>query len=163
MKWPFKRKQPIVAPVNPAPSDAPRTTLTTVVARSANFTGDLALTEGAAIDGTVEGSVTLHGDAVLLISPTGIVKGRASAARIIVYGLIDGQVSAASLLIRKGAKVSGKASYENLAIEEGAELSGQVSKTQSDEANVLPIDPLRAPRPAETFARMSAEPIAALR
>jgi cytoskeletal protein CcmA (bactofilin family) len=96
------------------------------IGKSVVIKGELSGSEDLYVDGHVEGSIQLKGNA-LTIGPNGQVKASVEAKAIVVQGKLEGNVQASDKVeLRKSAVVSGDVSTSRIAIEEGAYLKGKV-------------------------------------
>jgi len=96
------------------------------IGKSVVIKGELSGSEDLYVDGHVEGSIQLKGNA-LTIGPNGQVKASVEAKAIVVHGKLEGNVQASDRVeLRKSAVVSGDVSTARIAIEEGAFLKGKV-------------------------------------
>lgn len=100
----------------------------TVIGAGARFKGELTLSGGAIIQGTVEGSVTAEGPGELKFAPQSQTKASVRAATILLEGQFDGDVLATERLqLTASARVTGEVVAAALIVAEGAIFSGKVA------------------------------------
>jgi cytoskeletal protein CcmA (bactofilin family) len=88
--------------------------------------GELSGSEDLAVDGTVEGTIELR-DNVLIIGPNGRVKAQVFAKTVIVSGIVNGNITASERIdIREEASVDGNIVSPRVAIADGAHFRGSV-------------------------------------
>lgn len=140
----FRRKDK--APEQPKPTTQDKLQITSVIAQSAHFNGDLVLHEGVKIEGTVRGNVEIDGDGVLVLTGTGVIEGNVFARMAIINGRIKGRASIVKLVLQKDALIDGELRYGLVKMAEGAEVTGSMTKDAQpqrefvqDAANVMPL------------------------
>lgn len=98
----------------------------TVMGESVLFRGELAGGEDMLLGGQFEGNVNLQ-DYCLTIGPKGRVKAEIRARQVIVYGSVQGNISADEKIeIRKTGHVVGDLLTAGIAIEEGGYFKGSI-------------------------------------
>jgi len=96
------------------------------IGKSVVIKGELSGSEDLYVDGTVEGTIELQGNN-LIIGPNGQVHARVNAKGVVVQGKMEGNIVAAERTeLRKTAVASGEIVTERIAIEEGAYFKGAV-------------------------------------
>jgi len=80
------------------------------------------------IDGGIEGDIACN---ALILGGSGRVKGNITAEKATLAGTVSGTVSARTLVIEKGARITGDLAYETITIETGAEVDGRLTKRAS--------------------------------
>jgi cytoskeletal protein CcmA (bactofilin family) len=96
------------------------------IGKSVVIKGELSGSEDLYVDGQVEGSISLKGNA-LTVGPHGQVKATVEAKGIVVQGKLEGNVQASDRVeLRKSAIVTGDITTQRISIEEGAYLKGKV-------------------------------------
>ncbi|MFN7065489.1 MAG: polymer-forming cytoskeletal protein [Aquificaceae bacterium] len=94
------------------------------------FEGNLTISEGLTrIDGEVLGNIS--GSGGVLIGEKGKVKGNISLSEVVIYGKVEGDISAKSVELRSGSNVKGNITTAELLIEKGAIYNGQCKVEQS--------------------------------
>ena len=98
------------------------------------FKGELSGEEDLLIQGTVEGTVNLKGNQ-LVIGKQGVVKANITAKVIIIEGTVEGDViGEESIAIKASSDVKGNLMADRITLEDGAKFRGSVdmeSKTGS--------------------------------
>ena len=96
------------------------------IGKSIVMKGELSGSEDLAVDGTVEGTIELR-DNVLIIGPNGRVKAQIFAKTVIVSGIVNGNITASERIdIREEASVDGNIVSPRVAIADGAHFRGSV-------------------------------------
>ncbi|MEZ0360844.1 MAG: polymer-forming cytoskeletal protein [Hydrogenobacter sp.] len=96
----------------------------TLIGLGCLFDGNLTVSEGLMrIDGEIRGNISGKGG--LILGERGIVKGDISLEKVIVYGRVQGNISAQSLELKSGSRVDGNIHVEELVIERGAVYNGE--------------------------------------
>src|SRR5262245_58975859 len=96
------------------------------IGKSVVMKGELSGSEDLAVDGTVEGTIELR-DNVLIIGPNGRVKAQVFAKAVIVSGTVHGDITASERIdIREEGSVDGNSVSPRVAIADGAHFRGSV-------------------------------------
>jgi cytoskeletal protein CcmA (bactofilin family) len=88
------------------------------------------------IDGAVDGDINCG---VLIIGASGRVKGNVTAKRATIAGMIDGTVTAETLIVEKTATVTGDLSYNSVSIETGAQVDGRLTQRNPGQLGELKL------------------------
>lgn len=109
---------------------APRMTApvggTAHIGRSVLIKGELSGSEDLYLDGTVEGSIELPGNN-LMVGPNGRVRAGIRARGVIIEGKVDGDIEASERVeLRKTAVLTGSIVTQRVSIEDGAYFKGGV-------------------------------------
>jgi len=108
------------------------------IGKSVVIKGELSGSEDLYIDGTVEGTIELRGNN-LVIGANGQVRGSVNGKSVVVQGKLEGNVQASERTeLRKTATLVGDIFTHRIAIEEGAYLKGKVD-VQKDVATVASV------------------------
>ncbi len=103
---------------------APRATPDPTLAEGSEFSGLVALSRPARIDGTVRGDVVA--DDLLWIGESGRVEGRVEAEEVVVAGQLEGEVRARRRIeLLPTARVSASLDAPKLSLAEGSVLEGR--------------------------------------
>jgi cytoskeletal protein CcmA (bactofilin family) len=106
--------------------DTPKTTDFAHIGKSVIIKGELSGSEDLYVDGTVEGTIELQGNN-LVIGPNGQVRANVNAKGVMVQGKLEGNIRASEKAeLRKSAAVVGDIVTQRIAIEEGAYFKGKV-------------------------------------
>lgn len=109
-----------------SPAPDPRHGGMTVVARATVFSGELCGSSPVRVEGTVKGSVSLT--AGLEVAEGATVEAEVSATRVVVAGMVIGDLSASELVsIESSGHVRGDVACPALQVVEGAILDGKVT------------------------------------
>jgi len=96
------------------------------IGKSVVIKGELTGSEDLYIDGTVEGSIHLQGNN-LVIGPNGQVHADVDAKGVDIQGKLEGNIHATECAeLRKSAVIVGDIVTQRIAIEEGAYFKGKV-------------------------------------
>ena len=122
--------------------DMPGTAEFAHIGKSVVIKGELSGSEDLYVDGTVEGSIELQGNN-LVIGPNGHVRANVNAKGVVVQGKLDGNIRASERTeLRKTAVAVGEIITQRVAIEDGAYFKGKVD-IQKEAAKPNP-QPLRS-------------------
>ena len=111
---------------------------TSIVGYGTTFIGNLKCGKDLYVGGRVEGDIEAQDEAIIEIGDTGEVKGEIKGACVLIYGTVDGDVSALHKLeIGSSARVTGRLSYSLLKLEPGAVFEGELEHqhTSRDETS----------------------------
>ncbi len=132
--------------------DMPKTGEFAHIGKSVVIKGELSGSEDLYIDGTVEGTIQLRGNN-LVIGPNGHVRADVSTKVVVIQGKLEGNIQATERVeLRKSAVIVGDIVTQRIAMEEGAYLKGKV-EIQREAAN--PSSP-PAPKPEQQVEARSA-------
>src|SRR5580700_12118831 len=96
------------------------------IGKSVVIKGELSGSEDLYIDGTVEGSIQLQGNN-LVVGPNGHVHADVNAKGVEIQGKLEGNIHATECAeLRKSAVILGDIVTQRIAIEEGAYFKGKV-------------------------------------
>lgn len=96
------------------------------IGKSVVIKGELSGSEDLYVDGTVEGSIQLQGNS-LVIGPNGHVHADVNATSVVVQGKLEGNIRASERAeLRKSAVIVGDIATQRIAIEDGAYFKGKV-------------------------------------
>ncbi len=116
-----------------------------MIGAEATIRGDLVITDGVHVDGTIKGNVLGRGDAgvVLILSEQGVIEGDVRVSRVVVNGKVTGDVHAASRVeLGPRARVTGTVYYRVLEMASGAEVNGQLVHSPEPAQRMLRHEPL---------------------
>ncbi len=129
-------QQPFVAPSTPAATPNVRAVENTRmdsfrndvahIGKSVVVKGELSGSEDLYLDGEVEGSIELKGNA-LTIGPNGRVRANIHAREVVVLGKVEGNVRGTERVeLRKSALLHGDLVTQRIVIEDGAFFKGSI-------------------------------------
>jgi cytoskeletal protein CcmA (bactofilin family) len=96
------------------------------IGTSVMIKGELSGSEDLYIDGTVEGTIQLQGND-LMIGPNGHVHADVNAKGVVVQGKLEGNIRTSDRVeMRKSAIIMGDIVTQRIAIEDGAYFKGKV-------------------------------------
>lgn len=111
-----------------SPSSSSTSTETTLITSQAEFKGSLAFSGELRLDGRLEGNIQAE-DGQLTIGEQAVVKAEISVKDIVIYGKVQGDITAQGRIEIKGkAQVYGDIHANRVTIEDGAVFVGN-SKT----------------------------------
>jgi cytoskeletal protein CcmA (bactofilin family) len=106
--------------------DMPKTGEFAHIGKSVVIKGELSGSEDLYVDGTVEGTIQLQGNN-LVIGPNGHVHADVNAKGVVVHGKMEGNIRASDRVeLRKSAVIVGDIVTQRIAIEDGAYFKGKV-------------------------------------
>ena len=110
--------------------DADKHKITSLIAKSAKFRGDMLLDESIYVKGSIQGSVVISGeDMILSLADGAIIRGNVKADVVVVSGTIVGNVEAKLLKLHASARIEGDISYQRILVDDGATIiSSNMSK-----------------------------------
>jgi cytoskeletal protein CcmA (bactofilin family) len=112
------------------------------IGKSIVMKGELSGSEDLAVDGTVEGTIELR-DNVLIIGPNGRVKAQVFAKAVIVSGTVNGDITASERIdIREEGSVDGNIVSPRVAIADGAHFRGSVDVQKKGAQGGKPQPPM---------------------
>jgi cytoskeletal protein CcmA (bactofilin family) len=118
--------------------DLPKTGEFAHIGKSVVIKGELSGSEDLYVDGTVEGTIQLQGNN-LVVGPNGHVHAEVNAKVAIVQGKLEGNVRASDRVeLRKSAVIVGDIVTQRIAMEEGAYLKGKVEIQRDAKPNSPP-------------------------
>lgn len=117
-----------------------------LVSESMTINGDIRSEAGAALDGTVNGSVEVaHANAALLVRASARINGNVSAPQVLVSGEVHGDIDARFVRLYPGSRVYGKISAARMIVDDGAIISndsiGVIEHKVRQERPVLDLVP----------------------
>jgi len=110
--------------------------ITTLVSKATEITGDVHFSGVLEIEGRIFGNIYAADDssAEVRIRETGLVKGEIQAPRVIINGLVEGDVySSSHLELAAKARVKGNVFYHLVEMVMGSEVNGTLSRRASGE------------------------------
>ncbi|MGZ4843268.1 MAG: bactofilin family protein [Candidatus Angelobacter sp.] len=121
------------------------------IGKSVQIKGELTGSEDLYLDGSIEGTIDLR-DHSLIIGPNGKIKADITARDLVVYGKVEGNVTATGRVeLRKSCTLIGDVSTQRIVIEDGAFFKGAIDIKEKDARPEV-----RKPLVAATSAGMSA-------
>ena len=119
--------------------DMPKTGEFAHIGKSVVIKGELSGSEDLYVDGTVEGTILLQGNN-LVIGPNGHVHADVSAKGVVVQGKLEGNIRASERAeLHKSAVIVGDIATQRIAIEDGAYFKGKVDiQKEAAKPNSMP-------------------------
>jgi cytoskeletal protein CcmA (bactofilin family) len=111
------------------PSGAGRGETFSFIGPEVTVTGDIATPGQLHVDGKVIGDVTCGS---LSQGESGSIIGNINADDAKLSGLIDGAVSAGTLLLETSSRITGDVLYETLTVATGAQVDGRFKRRQAE-------------------------------
>lgn len=102
-----------------------------IISRDLKVIGDLKGSGDIQVDGSVEGNIAGRS---LTIGEGATFQGAIVAKTVHIYGSVNGEVKADTVVLAKSAKVTGDIVHESLTMEAGAFLQGQVHRLEAAKA-----------------------------
>lgn len=125
--------------------DAQKHKITTLIAKTAKFRGDMYLEESIHINGLVEGSIVITGEGMILSLREGAtVMGNVKADVVVLAGTVIGNIDAKLLKLHATAKIDGEIIYQRILVDDGAtinstnmsKIAGQTIDTQPTQQSI---------------------------
>jgi len=112
------------------------TEIQTLISEGTVIVGDIRFKGGLHIDGEVEGAVICTDEeGLVIVSDNGKVKGSIKAPRIIINGVLEGDVTSSDRLeLEAKAKIKGNLNYHKIQMQFGAEVTGELSSSETGPA-----------------------------
>ena len=92
------------------------------------ISGDLSTTAQLHVDGRIDGHVRCG---QLCEGGTGIISGDIVADEARIAGLVQGTVSAATVIVEASARITGDVTYETISIAAGARIDGRLARREA--------------------------------
>lgn len=113
------------------------------------ISGDVASGAQIHLDGRIAGNVRCT---KLCLGGSGTIAGDIVADEAWIAGQVEGTVSAGTLVVEAGARITGDVTYETITIAAGARIDGRLARRQAlaagtEGAAVIIATPAEAPRP----------------
>jgi cytoskeletal protein CcmA (bactofilin family) len=112
--------------------------------------GHVTSTGSLHIDGRVDGDVRC---ANLCQSPSGVIAGDIVAEEARIGGLVEGTVTARTVIIEASGRVTGDVAYDTIAVASGAQVDGRLARREAlagGMGDLLVATPTTARAPAES-------------
>ena len=127
------------------------------IGKSVLVKGELSGSEDLYLDGEVEGSIDLRGHS-LTIGPNGRVRAEMRARDVVIFGKVDGNVSADRVELKKSAIHIGNIVTQRIVIEDGAHFKGSVDIQREPKPEVKPEPKSEVKPEPKTEAKAEAAP-----
>ncbi|MGL4767529.1 MAG: bactofilin family protein [Formosimonas sp.] len=99
--------------------------ITSLVGENCIIEGNITATAYLKVDGQVLGNLQIDGG--IILGESGRIQGNLKSGEVIVYGQIDGDVSASHLQLKNTASITGNIQAQVLQIDPGAVYQGTIS------------------------------------
>jgi cytoskeletal protein CcmA (bactofilin family) len=106
--------------------------ISTMISAGCVFDGNLKAPAYVRIEGQINGDVII--DEGLILGEKGIITGNITTKEIIVYGTVNGNISAHSLEIRATGRITGDVKTQVLQVETGGAHNGKLSMSANSPA-----------------------------
>ena len=146
------------APNKPSAPISPMTAHDGVARLGSSFhvKGEISGTEDLQIDGTVEGQISLSGHR-LTVGSSAQLTSEVNAREVIVYGMLNGNVHAASRVeIKRDGGIVGNLTTAGIVIEDGAHFRGHIDIANSSKPSEKGRNDFSARPPAKEPALVGA-------
>lgn len=107
---------------------------TTIISSGAKIEGQFRFDSILHLDGEINGEV--YSTSIVVIGKSGVLKGKLHADKVVVNGILEGELDANSLEILSGGFVNGNIVIRQIAIENGGKING-TSQTKDDEIKLI--------------------------
>jgi cytoskeletal protein CcmA (bactofilin family) len=102
--------------------DSSHQEIPTLISKGCVIEGQIKISTTIRIEGNIIGDI-LNAEN-LIIGENGLIEGNVQTKEIIIFGVINGNVTADSIQIKGSGKVCGKIKTQNLQVESGAVYNG---------------------------------------
>jgi cytoskeletal protein CcmA (bactofilin family) len=129
-----------------------------LVGAEMTISGDVASEGALHVDGRIDGHVRCTN---LCQSESGVISGNIVADEARVAGLVEGTVSARTVLIEANGRVAGDVAYDTISIAAGAQVEGRLARRSAlaeGVDNLLVATPAKAKPAAGEATLFSAQP-----
>ena len=127
------KTEPVKEEPTPPPVVAPPAT----IGSSILIRGDISGEENLTVEGKIEGTVTLKGNA-LLVGPDGDVNATVKAGRISVSGRVEGDLQAEDqVVLQSSGKVQGNITAPRVTLEDGCKFKGTIDMDMDDKVKAI--------------------------
>ena len=107
------------------------TNISTLIGEGCQIKGDVTVKNSIKIEGHIQGNLAIDGS--VIIGEKGTVQGDVRCADLIVFGRLEGNISARQLQLKQSAHIQGNIEAQTLQIDPGAIYQGSVAmKSGSD-------------------------------
>ncbi len=106
-------------------------TKTTIISEGSFIKGDLKFSGSVHVDGEIEGTIIC--EQILTIGKTGKILGTIQADKLIISGLVEGEVDCNVLEVLTGGKFIGEAQYNEIMIEHQGSVEGTLKAKRGKE------------------------------
>ncbi|RUM58004.1 MAG: hypothetical protein DSY60_03095 [Persephonella sp.] len=106
-------------------------TKTTIISEGSFIKGDLKFSGSVHVDGEIEGTIIC--EQILTIGKTGKILGTIQADKLIISGLVEGEVDCNVLEVLTGGKFVGEAQYNEIMIEHQGAVEGTLKAKKGRE------------------------------
>ncbi|MDR1517698.1 MAG: polymer-forming cytoskeletal protein [Dysgonamonadaceae bacterium] len=124
--------------------------ITTLIAENCTVRGSISANEFMKIDGKILGGV--ESTAGVILGRNALVKGDVKTKELIVYGKIEGNVSADKLMMKSTAIINGDITVESLQVEAGSVYNGKISMGAQVQAQGQPSPQSQLSKPIKKEA-----------
>lgn len=117
--------------------------ITTLISRSTEVQGDIHFSGSLEIEGTVSGNITAdrESSAEVRLRESGTVRGEINVPRIVVNGLVEGDIYAGEHIeLAAKAVVKGNIHYASMEMVMGAEVNGSLHRNEGQEIRRIGMD-----------------------
>ncbi|MFN3471311.1 MAG: polymer-forming cytoskeletal protein [Aquificaceae bacterium] len=95
-----------------------------LIAAGCIFEGNLTIPEGITrLDGEIKGNIM--GSGGLIVGEQGSIKGNINVKDVVVYGVVEGDISANTVELKAKSRVRGNITTSELIVERGAVYNGE--------------------------------------
>lgn len=98
-----------------------------LIGEGCTVNGDFKAPLHARVDGQITGDVIV--DEGLILGEKGTIHGNVTTKEMLVYGIVNGDITVSSLEIKASGKVTGKIKTQTLTVENGAVYNGSLTMT----------------------------------
>lgn len=104
--------------------EAEKHKITSLIAKTAKFRGDMLLEESVYIKGSILGNVVISGDdMVLSLAEGALIQGNVKVDVIVVSGTVVGNIEAKLVKLHATARIEGDITYQRILVDDGATIN----------------------------------------
>jgi cytoskeletal protein CcmA (bactofilin family) len=124
---PVPEEPPSIQPPPALLAKPPKLRETAAIGEGLTIIGQIQSDESLYVNGELNGTLDLHNHR-LTVGPNATVRANVQAREVEIFGVVEGEVRAAKIVVRKNARVTGDLCTVSLVIEEGAVFEGTSRK-----------------------------------
>ena len=115
----------------------------TMIGKGTTIDGDLRFSGGLHVEGVIKGNLAADGeDATLILSEHGHIQGEVRVPRMVLNGMIDGDVFACGKVeLFEKARICGDVYYNLLEMAVGAEVNGKLVRQKPETGKFATLPP----------------------
>ncbi len=125
----FSKPSKSPRPVSPMSATGAKHTPFSLIGGDVTISGNISASVDLHVDGVVDGDI---GCAALVQGPDSRITGHVTADSARLAGLVDGSITAKTLVIESTARITGDVSYATLTLEPGSRIDGRLTHSDGE-------------------------------